>query len=108
VGESGKTTAPASFDAVTALGRPAAPAPKVDLAAIVAQYRAAMARDQGAPTVFDLLGVGDGEGAGAPLRACSLYGGSWMLLPGAPTDLPLVHRPPAGQMDGKARFDHKE
>jgi HipA-like protein len=64
-GESGKTFVRADFDAVAALGQRAAPAPAFDLAAIVAQYRAAMVRYQGAPTVFDLLGVGDGDGDGA-------------------------------------------
>jgi HipA-like protein len=63
-GESGTTPVPVNFDAIAALGKRGAPAPAADLAAIVAQYRAAMARDQGAPTVFDLLGVGDGEGTG--------------------------------------------
>ena len=58
-GEQGKTSVRVDFDGVTALGRRAAPAPTVDLADIVARYRAAMARDQGAPTVFDLLGVSD-------------------------------------------------
>ncbi len=63
-GESGKTFVRADLDAAFALGLRAAPAPVIDLPALVAQYRAAMARNQGAPSVFELLGVGEDGAAG--------------------------------------------
>lgn len=63
-GEGGRTFVRVDLDAVAALGKRAATAPAVDLPAIVAQYRASMVRNQGAPTVFDLLGVGEDGGAG--------------------------------------------
>jgi HipA-like protein len=63
-GESGTTFVRADFEAIAALGRAAAPAPEVDLPAIVSRYRAVVTRRQGAPTVFDLLRVGESEESG--------------------------------------------
>jgi HipA-like protein len=54
-----------AFDRVQVLGEAIAAAPAVDLVQIVESYRRAIARDQGTPTVFDLLGVNEsGESAG--------------------------------------------
>lgn len=56
---------PVAFDRVKVLGEAIAAAPAVDLVQIVETYRRAIARDQGTPTVFDLLGVNEsGESAG--------------------------------------------
>lgn len=63
-GESGRSFVRADFQAVTALGDGKAPPPAVDLTTIVERYRSAIVRRQGAPTVFDLLGVGESEESG--------------------------------------------
>lgn len=56
---------PVAFDRVEALGEASGAAPAVDLVRVMESYRQAIARNQGTPTVFDLLGVNEaGESAG--------------------------------------------
>lgn len=56
---------PVVFDQVQALAQPGGPPPATDLELVVESYRKAIARNQGMPTVFDLLGVNEaGESAG--------------------------------------------
>ncbi|MEZ4301949.1 MAG: HipA N-terminal domain-containing protein [Polyangiaceae bacterium] len=63
-GESGKTFIRVDFESVHASGGRAEPSPGPDMAAIVASYRASVVRNEGAPTMFDLLGIGGGDGGG--------------------------------------------
>jgi len=56
---------PVAFERAEALGAAGGPAPATDLERVVESYRQAIARNQGMPTVFDLLGVNEaGESAG--------------------------------------------
>lgn len=98
-GESGKTFLRADFDAVKALGQRAAPAPVADLPAIVERYRAMMTRNQGAPTVFDLLGVGD-DGSAGGLDFLRLF-----VPQDAARDLPRRERFPRERWDGQGPAD---
>ena len=63
-GESEKTFVEVDFKGLFMGEQPAAPKPAIDLSRVVAQYRQAMTKNQGAPSIFDLLGLGD-DGAGS-------------------------------------------